>query len=240
MARRTTFYVMADLFTVPLSPMAKLVLVYLSRCCNRQGVCNPSIGTIAYSCNCCRNTARKAIRELEENGMITVKSDYAPTKRGKRRRQPNTYTLHCPTSPDALPPVQQVPGAGSPAEQEINDNSNTIIAVPSVGMMGDDGNDLERILAKLHLNAFYDQGFARSIGQAIRTMYRAEEITVKKQRIPRGAVRDRLRMLTIDHIDFIEAQLGNRYDPVTCGESYLISCLYNAPMDYMVNARRAL
>ena len=49
MARRTTFYVMADLFTVPLSPMAKLVLVYLSRCCNRQGICNPSIGTIAYS-----------------------------------------------------------------------------------------------------------------------------------------------------------------------------------------------
>ena len=43
-----------------------------------------------------------------------------------------------------------------------------------------------------------------------------------------------------DHIDFIEAQLGNRYDPVTCGESYLISCLYNAPMDCMVNTRRAL
>ena len=64
MARRTTFYVMADLFDVPLSPMAKLVLVYLSRCCNRQGICNPSIGTIAYSCNYCRNTVRKAIREL--------------------------------------------------------------------------------------------------------------------------------------------------------------------------------
>ncbi len=240
MARRTTFYVMADLFDVPLSPMAKLVLVYLSRCCNRQGICNPSIGTIAYSCNCCRNTVRKAIRELEQAGMITVKSDYAPTKRGKRRRQPNTYTLHCPTSPNALPPVQQMPGTGSPAEQEINDNSNTIIAVPSVGITGDDGNDLEQILEKLHLDIFEDQPFARSIEQAIRTMYRAEEITVKKQQIPRNAVRDRLRMLTIDHIDFIEAQLRNRYDPVTCGESYLISCLYNAPMDCIVNARRAL
>lgn len=189
---------------------------------------HPSIGTIAFSCGCCRNTVRKAIRELEENGMITVKSDYAPTKRGKRRRQPNTYTLRCPTSPNALPPVQQMPGTGSPDEQEINDNSNTIIAVPSVGITGDDGNDLEQILEKLHLDTFYDQGFARSIGQAIRTIYRAEEITVKKQRIPRDAARDRLRMLTIDHIDFIEAQLGNRYDPVTCGESYLISCLYNS------------
>ena len=240
MAKRTTFYVMADLFNVPLSPMAKLVLVYLSRCCNRQGVCNPSIGTIAYSCGYCRNTAHKAIRELEQAGMITVKSDYAPTKRGKRRRQPNTYTLRCPTSPNALPPVQQMPGPGAPAEQEINDNSNTIIAVPSVGITGDDGNDLEQILEKLHLDIFEDQPFARSIEQAIRTMYRAEEIMVKKQRIPQDAVRDRLRMLTIDHIDFIEAQLGNRYDPVTCGENYLISCLYNAPMDCMVNARRAL
>ena len=240
MAKRTTFYVMADLFDVPLTPMARLVLVYLSRCCNRQGVCNPSIGTIAYSCGCCRNTVRKAIHELEQTGMIMVTSEYAPTKRGKRRRQPNTYTLHCPTSPDALPPVQQMPGTGSPAEQEINDNGNTIIAVPSIGITGDDGNDLERILAKLHLGTFYDQGFARSIEQAIRTMYRAEEITVKKQRIPRDTVRARLRMLTIDHIDFIEAQLGNRYDPVTCGENYLISCLYHAPMDCMVNARRAL
>ena len=240
MTRRTTFYVMADLFTVPLSPMAKLVLVYLSRCCNKQGVCNPSIGTIAYSCNCCRNTVRKAIRELEQTGMIMVTSEYAPTKRGKRRRQPNTYTLRCPTSPNAPPPVQQMPGTGSPDEQEINDNSNTIIAVPSIGITGDDGNDLEEILEKLHLDTFEDRPFARSIEQAIRTMYRTEEITVKKQRIPRDAARDRLRLLTIDHIDYIEAQLGNRYDPVTCGESYLISCLYNAPMDYMVNARRAL
>ena len=240
MTRRTTFYVMADLFTVPLSPMAKLVLVYLSRCCNKQGVCNPSIGTIAYSCNCCRNTVRKAIRELEQTGMIMVTSEYAPTKRGKRRRQPNTYTLRCPTSPNAPPPVQQMPGTGSPDEQEINDNSNTIIAVPSIGITGDDGNDLEEILEKRHRDTFEDRPFARSIEQAIRTMYRTEEITVKKQRIPRDAARDRLRLLTIDHIDYIEAQLGNRYDPVTCGESYLISCLYNAPMDYMVNARRAL
>lgn len=239
MAKRTTFYVMADLFTVPLSPMAKLVLVYLSRCCNRQGICNPSIGTIAYSCNCCRNTVRKAIHEPEQAGMITVTSEYAPTKRGKRRRQPNTYTLHCPTSPYALPPVQQMPGAGSQAEQEINDNSNTIIAVPSVGITGDDGNDLEEILEKLHLDIFEDQPFSRSIEQAIRHMYRARQITVKKEPIPQGAVRDRLRLLTIDHIDYIEAQLGNRYDPVTCGENYLISCLYNAPMDCMVNSHRA-
>ena len=112
--------------------------------------------------------------------------------------------------------------AEDPAPETVPETDSASAEAPA----GDDGNDLERILAKLHLDTFYDQGFARSIDQAIRTMYRAEEITVKKQQIPRDAVRDRLRMLTIDHIDFIEAQLGNRCDPVTCGENYLISCLF--------------
>jgi hypothetical protein len=240
MAKRTTFYVTTALFEMDISSKAKLVLTYLSRTSNKDGTCYPSIASIARCCGCCKNTVRKALRELESAGIVSVTPSFAESKNGKRRRQANVYTLRIPGSPDAPAPVHGLLEGGAANGAEVNNDSNTIIAVPSVGITGDDGNDLERILAKLHLDTFYDQGFARSIGQAIRTMYRAEEITVKKQRIPRNAVRDRLRMLTIDHIDFIEAQLGNRYDPVTCGESYLISCLYNAPMDCMVNARRAL
>ena len=240
MAKRTTFYVTTALFEMDISFKAKLVLTYLSRTSNKEGTCYPSIASIARCCGCCKNTVRKALRELESAGIVSVTLSYAESKNGKRRRQANIYTLRIPGSPDAPAPVQPVLEGGAANGAEVNNDSNTIIAVPSVGITGDDGNDLEEILEKLHLDIFEDRPFARSIEQAIRTMYRAEEITVKKQRIPRDTVRDRLRMLTIDHIDFIEAQLGNRYDPVTCGESYLISCLYNAPMDCMVNARRAL
>ncbi len=240
MAKRTTFYVTTALFEMDISSKAKLVLTYLSRTSNKDATCYPSIASIARCCGCCKNTVRKALRELESAGIVSVTPSYAESKNGKRRRQANIYTLRIPGSPDVPAPVQTVLEGGAANGAEVNNDSNTIIAVPSIGTTEDDGNDLERILAKLHLDTFYDQGFARSIEQAIRTMYRAEEITVKKQRIPRVAVRDRLRLLTIDHIDFIEAQLGNRYDPFTCGENYLISCLYNAPMDCMVNARRAL
>lgn len=240
MAKRTTFYVTTALFEMDISSKAKLVLTYLSRTSNKDGTCYPSIASIARCCGCCKNTVRKVLRELESAGIVSVTPSYAESKNGKRRRQANIYTLRIPGSPDAPAPVHGLPEGGAANGAEVNNDSNTIIAVPSIGITGGDGTDLERILAKLHLDTFYDQGFARSIDQAIRTMYRAEEITVKKQRIPRDAVRDRLRMLTIDHIDFIEAQLGNRCDPVTCGENYLISCLYNAPMDCMVNAHRAL
>ena len=240
MAKRTTFYVTTTLFEMGISSKAKLVLTYLSRTSNKDATCYPSIASIARCCGCCKNTVRKALRELESAGIVSVTPSYAESKNGKRRRQANIYTLRIPGSPDAPAPVQIVLEGGAANGAEVNNDSNTIIAVPSIGTTGDDGNDLERILAKLHLDTFYDQGFARSIEQAIRTMYRAEEITVKKQRIPRDAVQNRLWMLTIDHIDFIQAQLGNSCDPVTCGENYLISCLYNAPMDCMVNARRAL
>ena len=240
MAKRTTFYVTTALFEMDISSKAKLVLTYLSRTSNKEGTCYPSIGTIGRCCGVCKNMVRKALRELESAGIVSVTPSYTTSKNGKRRRQANVYTLRIPGSPDAPAPVHGLLEGGAANGAEVNNDSNTIIAVPSIGTTEDDRNDLERILAKLHLDAFYDQGFAKSIDQAIRTMYRAEEINVKKQRIPRDAVRDRLRMLTIDHIDFIESQLGNRCDPVTCGENYLISCLYNAPMDCMVNARRAL
>lgn len=47
MAKRKTFYVRADLFEARISLRAKLVLVYLSRVSDRQGVSFPSVPTIA-------------------------------------------------------------------------------------------------------------------------------------------------------------------------------------------------
>ena len=171
MAKRTTFYVTTALFEMDISFKAKLVLTYLSRTSNKEGTCYPSIASIARCCGCCKNTVRKALRELESAGIVSVTPSYAESKNGKRRRQANIYTLRIPGSPDAPAPVQTVLEGGAANGAEVNNDSNTIIAVPSIGTTGDDGNDLERILAELHLDTFYDQGFAKSIDQAIRTMY---------------------------------------------------------------------
>ena len=69
-------------------------------------------------------------------------------------------------------------------------------------------------------------------------MYEADGVTVKKQRIPQGAVRNVLRMLTIDHIDYVQRQLERGTEPIVSGESYLISCIYNAPSDCAVIGAR--
>ena len=72
MSKRQTFYARADLFKADISHQGKLVLSYLSSVSNRQGVSFPSVPTIARMCDCCQNTARKALRELEKKGF-TVK-----------------------------------------------------------------------------------------------------------------------------------------------------------------------
>ena len=93
MAKRKTFYVRADLFEARISLRAKLVLVYLSRVSDRQGVSFPSVPTIARMCGCCPNTARKAIRELAGAGFISVAAATLPTRSGKTRCATNRYTL---------------------------------------------------------------------------------------------------------------------------------------------------
>ena len=93
MAKRQTFYAQADLFEADISPRAKLVLAYLSRVSDKQGVSFPSVPTIAEKCGCCPNSARKALRELEGAGFIAVEAATLPTRSGKTRWTSNRYTL---------------------------------------------------------------------------------------------------------------------------------------------------
>ena len=87
MAKRTTFYVTTALFEMDISFKAKLVLTYLSRTSNKEGTCYPSIASIARCCGCCKNTVRKALRELESAGIVSVTPSYAErTVSGGARR----------------------------------------------------------------------------------------------------------------------------------------------------------
>jgi hypothetical protein len=96
----------------------------------------------------------------------------------------------------------------------------------------------DAILKPLHLDTFYDTVFAACVEQAIRTMYVLPSLSVNGTRVPNVLIKKRLKLLTIDHIDYVEKQLDGLSGEVTSGDRYLMACLYNAPVDCMVkNAR---
>lgn len=113
--------------------------------------------------------------------------------------------------------------------------------VPSVSG-ADDSEELERMIEGLNLHLYQgsDRLFAKAIENAIRAMYHADHIRVNGRTIPQGAARSVLRTLTIDHIDYILAKLEDQEpeEPVNNGQAYLISCIYNAPADCVVNQKR--
>lgn len=247
MTKRTTFYARADLFEAQISPRAKLILAYLSRVSDREGVSFPSISTVAERCGCCPNSARKALRELEAAGFIAISDNTLPTRRGNRRCTTHTYRLLFVPSKNEGAPLQPVQ-EGTAADEGPCYDSKNIIAVPKGHSPSVDTTDPDRdpdrreqglgaILDRLQLDIFYDKTFSKSVRHALRRMYHAESIRVNGDTIPRQDVRSAMALLTIDHIDFVERQLHEATSSVTCGEKYLIACLYNAPLDCMAKSR---
>ena len=257
MAKRKTFYVPAAIFEGGHSAYAVAVYAYLCFCCDKNGVCFPGMETIAAQCGMARSTVKKAMSELEQSGLIRSEATRQTSRSGKVRRGTNRYRINdAPVSgaqmlsdgvPSAVsrwtpPPYDGVPlprvAADPPPcdDGEINNNSKTIMGdVPSVGINArKDATGLDAILEPLYLDTFFDQVFAQSVKQAIRTMYRMPFLSVNGSRIDNAAIRERLRLLTIDHIDYVESQLDRFAGDVTAGERYLWACLYNAPVDCMV------
>ena len=247
MTKRQTFYTRADLFEANISPRAKLILAYLSRVSDKQGVSFPSVPTIAEKCGCCQNTARKALRELEEGGFISISAATLPTEHGRQRCTSNRYALLFIPSKSEGAPLQPVQGAPS-RDEGHRYNSKLTMDVPyghsqSFRDVTDPDPDpeekkgLSSILSRVQLDLYEDKSFAKAVRHALRRMYHVESIRVNGEAIPREQVRSVLELLTIDHVDFVERQLSEATSAVTCGERYLMSCLYNAPLDCMAKIR---
>jgi len=258
MAKRKTFYVSAAIFSKPHSAYAVAVYAYLSFCADKQGVCFPSIETISKHTGMSRNTVKKSIEELRTAELIRAETTRKLSRNGRMRQSVNRYFLAVPLSRGDNTACQEMttglscgdPTPGhvvtpprSPDGREINNNSKDIIGdVPSVGITGREATDrdgLDAIFERIHLDCFFDQVFAQSVRQTVERMYASPHITVNGQRIGQDAVRERLKLLTIDHIDFVEAQLDEHGGEITHGERYLMSCIYNAPVDVLVNTSGA-
>ena len=152
------------------------------------------------------------------------------------------HEMTTPPSRDDGDPRQKMTPPPSPDDGEINNNGKDIMGdVPSVGHNArDDMTGLDAILKPLYLDSFFDQVFARSVKQAIKTMYGLPFLSVNGTKIDNAAIRARLSMLTIDHIDYVEQQIDRLSGEVTNAERYLMACIYNAPVDCMVKNARDL
>lgn len=267
MAKRKTFYVNASVFDGSHSANAIAVYAYLSFCADKGGVCFPGMPAIGRHCGMTRNTVKKALDELVRDGMITSEITHRLSKNGRMLQCANRYRiLSLPTDAARLPPSNTDPLPGqnltphpsnsegespeklnpppSKIEGEINNNSKTITAdVPSVAVSPfdmRDGTDVDEIFDRLYLHLFDDQVFAQAVGQTIRRMYYAPYTKIDGERIENETVRERLKLLTVDHIDYVEKQIDARGGEVVNGERYLAACLYHAPIDCMVKNARDL
>lgn len=68
--RKNWFWDSNDIFSSDLSAYAKLVRLYLARCANGDRQAFPSYNRIAKDCGISRDTAKRAVAELEEKGWV--------------------------------------------------------------------------------------------------------------------------------------------------------------------------
>ena len=57
---------------------SKYVYLYLNDRANRDGICWPSISTIARDLEISRSTVKRSIKELRDKGLVTTKQRYRP------------------------------------------------------------------------------------------------------------------------------------------------------------------
>lgn len=80
------------IITSHLTPKARLVAFVLSMRMNRDGVCWPSVATIAKDAGCSEMTVHRAVKELRDSAYLTV----TYRGRGPVKQQSNVYEMRVP------------------------------------------------------------------------------------------------------------------------------------------------
>jgi len=81
------------IFSYRLTPIQFAVYNYLVSCSGAKEMCWPSMSTIAASCNCSKNAARYAIRELERRGFVRTIATFQTRNNGQSRQTSNRYII---------------------------------------------------------------------------------------------------------------------------------------------------
>lgn len=97
---------MSACWPIQVSPTQKAVLISLADNANDDGVCWPRISQICERTCLSERAVRTAIRDLELLGLVSSSI---------REGRSNSYTIHTPASPAALPDQGAARGAPTPA-----------------------------------------------------------------------------------------------------------------------------
>lgn len=201
-SKRKEFYLTTKALECSLSSAARSVFMYLSYCFDRKGECFPSMRRIAEVCGVCRNTALKAVNELEAAGLISRSPRVVKCGCGIRQTS-NAYRLLAARGVRKPEPVKEE----KPDE--------------------DDG--LKALLAGLNISGLYeDKDAAKAVEMAIRELWYSENFRFKGESVSRARVRERLRELDIYAIDtvmFLLSEAGGAANKT----AYLKALVYNAP-----------
>ena len=97
-------------FRYGLTPIQLSVYCYLVSCAGSADDCFPSVKTIALYCNCSESSARKAVRRLDELGLIRCEAQYRENRYGAAEQTSNRYYI--------LPPPRYFHN-GEPVYEEL-------------------------------------------------------------------------------------------------------------------------
>lgn len=98
----------------------KLVLMLMGNYANARAECWPSYSTLAASCAVSVGTVKRALKQLEEWGLVEVENRFHPN--GKPRSNRYTLRLDRAAPPDALDGSTETP---TPEDEEENDEETT-------------------------------------------------------------------------------------------------------------------
>lgn len=237
---RNRFYVPTAIFEDPINPTAVAVLTYLSSCCDVNRQCIVSQKRIAVKIGCSVSTVKRILQDLAKAGKIAIVPTRTETVNGKRRKDRNRYTVLIDPGYSSDRPGGMVQSGTEPAFRlsgEINTKDFLLKSASQIIPYKENEREIAEIFENCHTDCFPETGAA--FENAIRKMYSSESITVRGETIPQCRVRECLRKLRVEHLDYVTERIQNAEKGITAGENYLISCIYNSVADMAVDNLRA-
>ena len=110
-----------------LSPTQKLVLMALADAADDEGVCWPSIATIARKCSISERTAQRIVAELIRSGLLNAQARY----KSDGSRTSNKYKLSLRTAHDKLSPPS-VAIVASPRHEGAAPPDNGVVVTTNI------------------------------------------------------------------------------------------------------------
>ena len=223
---REVFYVSTNIWKQEVGLFELAVYVYLCYCSNIRGESFPSMAAIARNCHMSHRRAQSAVAMLEKRGII----ERVQRRESKRNSLPNLYRLRTGVFSGKRTPKhfkeQELPAlagdeavfakAPGPDHEEPDPELDELLE--SIAPL--DPDDHDPMLEAIYL--------------AVARMWRAPSIKVGGTEIPGSEVRKRLKLLDCDSIHSI--MLAMRERKVVNRSAYLVSCIFNAPLETLAYA----